>query len=88
LLTDSAILDWLPSGDVALQYQASRGLLGEDRPDLRTRIAREGWGASCLPAAMMMALGGERFYQPKWTRTHYTLLDLKTFCITPDHPLI
>ena len=82
LLADSTILDWLLSGDVALQYQASRDLLGEDRPDLRARIATEGWGARLLACRNDDGSWGERFYQPKWTSTHYTLLDLKTLCIT------
>lgn len=31
---------------------------------------------------------GSKFYQPKWTSTHYTLLDLRNLCISPENPLI
>ena len=31
---------------------------------------------------------GIRFYQPKWTSTHYTILDLKNLQIDPQHELI
>jgi hypothetical protein len=34
----SHLLDWLLSGDVAIQYQARRDLLSEERPDLRARL--------------------------------------------------
>jgi hypothetical protein len=28
---------------------------------------------------------GLSFYQPKWTSTHYTLLDLRNLCLSPGH---
>ena len=45
---ERGILDWLLEGDVAIQYQARRDLLGDDDPALRARIATEGWGARYL----------------------------------------
>ena len=44
----SDIVSWLLEGDVSIQYQVYRDLLDEERPDVRTRIAREGWGAHYL----------------------------------------
>ena len=87
-MTDAEIIDWLLEGDPAIQYQTYRDLLGEDRPDIRARIATEGWGARFLACRNDDGSWGQRFYQPKWTSTHYTLLDLRTLCIAPDHPLI
>ena len=49
MLTEE-LLEWLLAGDVAVQYQVHRDLLGEDRPDLRDRIASEGHGAALLAA--------------------------------------
>jgi hypothetical protein len=83
-----SILEWLIAGDVSIQYQARRDLLGDDRARLRARIAREGWGARFLAQRNPDGSWGRGFYQPKWTSTHYTLLDLKTLAIAPDHPVV
>lgn len=78
------LLNWLLAGDVAIQYQVYRDLLDEERPDLRARIAIEGWGAQFLGARQPAGHWGRGFYQPKWISTHYTLLDLKHLGIAPD----
>ncbi len=85
---EDRFLEWLLDGDVSVQYQTHRDLLGVDRPDLRTRIAGEGWGARFLSYRKPDGHWGERFYQPKWTSTHYTLLDLKNLAVSPNNPLI
>lgn len=82
------IIDWLLSGDVSVAYQARRDLLGEDRPELRSRIARDGWGAAFLAKRNEGGHWGKGFYEPKWASSHYTLLDLKNLAIDPGHPLI
>jgi hypothetical protein len=82
------LIDWLLAGDVAIQYQVRRDLLDEERPDLQARIAVEGWGAQFLAARRPEGHWGRGFYQPKWTSTHYTLLDLKHLGIAPNHPQI
>ena len=81
------VLDWLLAGDVSIQYQTRRDLLDEERPDLRARIAREGWGRRFLEARNSDGSWGRGFYQPKWTSSHYTLLDLKALQIDPGHPV-
>ena len=83
-----AVIDWLLAGDVAVQYQARRDLLGEDDLSLRDRIASEGWGAAYLAARKPEGHWGEKYYFPKWTSTHYTLLDLKNLGIDPASPPI
>lgn len=87
-LYEKHLITWLLAGDVALQYQTHRDLLGEERPDLRARIATEGWGARILRARKKAGHWGRGFYQPKWTSTHYTVLDLKNLSLAPDHPLL
>jgi hypothetical protein len=82
------LIDWLLAGDVAIRYQVHRDLLDEERPDLRARIAVEGWGAQFLAARRPDGHWGRGFYQPKWISTHYTLLDLRHLGIAPDHPRI
>lgn len=81
------ILRWLQAGDVAIRYQVGRDLLGRDDVRLQARIAREGWGARYLACRNRDGSWGERFYQPKWTSTHYTLLELKTLGLPPNNPL-
>ena len=82
------ILQWLLDGDIAIQYQVHRDLLGKIRPDLQQRIKSEGWGQAFLSKRLENGHWGYKFYQPKWTSTHYTLLDLKNLAIEPAVPEI
>ena len=75
-MTNEQLITWLLEGDVSVAYQARRDLLDDERPDLRARIATEGWGARFLAARQPNGHWGRGFYQPKWISTHYTLLDL------------
>jgi hypothetical protein len=86
-LVDADVLRWLQDGDVAIRYQVGRDLLGKDDSALQSRIAREGWGAKLLACRNRDGSWGLGFYQPKWTCTHYTLLDLKTLGLPPDNRL-
>ena len=81
-------VSWLLQGDVAIQYQTHRDLLDKDSPDLRARIAVEGWGKQLLDRRNPDGSWGLDFYRPKWTSSHYTLLSLKGLAIAQDHPLI
>ena len=81
------IIDWILKGDVSIQYQAYRDLLGIDRRDLQDNIAIEGWGQQFLNKRNLNGHWGDRFYQPKWISTHYTLLDLRYLNINPENDL-
>jgi hypothetical protein len=85
---DDSQIEWLLQGDAAIQWQTWRDLLDQERPELQSRIAQEGWGARYLECRNAEGSWGRGFYQPKWTSSHYTLLDLKTLGIAPDQPLI
>lgn len=87
-MTQDQLIQWLLEGDVSIQYQVYRDLLKEDRPDLRQRIANEGWGALYLSKQNENGHWGRGFYQPKWISTHYTILDLRNLEIAPDQPRI
>jgi hypothetical protein len=78
------LINWLLEGDVSIQYQVHRDLLGIERPDLQERITTAGWGARFLSFRRKEGHWGQRFYQPKWISTHYTILDLKNLAIAPD----
>ena len=60
--------NWLLAGDVAIQYQVYRDLLDEERPDLRARIASEGWGAQFLGARQPEGHWGRGFTNPSGFR--------------------
>lgn len=77
---------WLLSGDISIQYQTQRDLLGYDDIILKEKISSEGWGRLFLESRNNNGSWGLAYYQPKWISTHYTLLDLRNLCITPYHP--
>ncbi|MGD8749152.1 MAG: hypothetical protein PVI44_11845, partial [Balneolaceae bacterium] len=86
--TGEQVIKWLLSGDVSVQYQVHRDLLHTDIHQLKEyqqRIATEGWGAKYLKARRPDGHWGKGLYQPKWTSTHYTLLDLKNLGFPPGN---
>ncbi len=87
-MNENELIQWLLQGDVSIQYQTHRDLLGLSKPELRARIATEGWGAKFLSFRKPEGHWGQGFYQPKWISSHYTLLDLKHLNISPDLPEI
>ena len=86
-MDEPQIIEWLLEGDVSIQYQTYRDLLGNDRKDLQDSIAREGWGKQFLSLRNSNGHWGESFYQPKWISSHYTLLDLRNLNISPGNEL-
>jgi hypothetical protein len=80
------IIDWLLKGDVSIQYQVYRDLLQTERKDLQDKIASEGWGKQFLSRRNSNGHWGKAFYQPKWTSSHYTLLDLRNLNLNPENP--
>ncbi|MXP22295.1 hypothetical protein GIY30_13180 [Gordonia sp. HNM0687] len=80
-------MTWLLDGDPAVAYQATRDLLGVDDARLQVRIADEGAGATLLAARGPDGHWGAGFYNPKWTSTHYTLLELRGLGLAPTHPV-
>lgn len=88
LLITKDIISWLLQGDVSIQYQVYRDLLDDEKPALRNKIEKEGWGLKFLSYRKADGHWGKAFYQPKWISTHYTLLDLKNLCISPDQKAI
>lgn len=78
---------WLSEQDVSIQYLYTR--LVRQYPDtgLQKRIASEGYGSFLLSQQNPDGHWGKYYYQPKWTSTHYTLLQLKDCGISPDQPV-
>jgi hypothetical protein len=79
---DEEVIEWLLNGDISIQYQVYRDLLKINKPGLKERISIEGWGKEFLSLRNTNGHWGLKFYKPKWTSTHYTLLDLKNLSIS------
>jgi len=71
------IIKWLLDGDIAIQYQTYRDLLGEEKTDLRERISKEGFGKELLSRQQENGHWGGGYYHYKWINTHYTLMELR-----------
>lgn len=82
------IIEWLLEGDASLQYQAWRDLLGKDKKKLQDSIVAEGWGYKFLSMRHSNGHWGDRFYQPKWISTHYTLLDLRNLNLPSKNDVV
>jgi hypothetical protein len=87
-MNNQQIIDWLLEGDVSIQYQVWRDLLGSDKKKLQIRIANEGWGTKILSKRNSDGHWGDRFYQPKWISTHYTLLDLRNLNLPSNNEIV
>jgi hypothetical protein len=85
VIHERQLIAWLLEGDVSIQYQVHRDLLATEKPHLRDLIATEGWGTQFLSFRKKEGHWGQRFYQPKWISTHYTILDLKNLAISQNN---
>jgi len=75
-----AVTAWLMEGDPAIQYLTHRDLLQSQLEQLRALqdvLPREGICSRLLSCQREDGHWGQHYYQPKWTSTHYTLLELK-----------
>lgn len=84
MILNDNIIKWLLDGDISIQYQTYRDLLDTEKPDLKRKISKEGWAYRYLLLRKPDGHWGKGFYSPKWTSTHYTLLDLKNFNISQN----
>ena len=82
------IIEWLLQGDISIQYQVNRDLLGDNNKNLQNRIDKEGWGKILLSKRNSNGHWGEGFYQPKWISTHYSLLDFRNLNPNPKNKII
>lgn len=80
------MIAWLLASDPAIAYQTRRDLLDDDDAAARAAIATSGTAAQLLAARRPNGHWGEGFYQPKWTSTHYTLMELRDHQVDPALP--
>ncbi len=82
------IVDWLLAGDPAIAFQTLRDIGRAGDNDLiaaQRQIAREGWGRAYLDRRGANGHWGQKYYFPKWTCTHYSLLDLRNLGLPRDN---
>ncbi len=85
---NESVINWLLDGDVSIQFATKRDLLQykeEDICQLQKDIENKGWGRKYLDARGSDGLWGNGIYNPKWTSTHYTLLDLRNLNISKNN---
>ena len=85
-MSRDAVLEWLLAGDAAVRFQTTRDLLHRDAAALQPMVATQGDGATILAARGVDGHWGRGFYQPKWTCSHYSLLELRNLGLGPEHP--
>ena len=76
-------------GDPSIRWQTQRDLL--DRAEStwqreRAKVATSGWGAELLQRQDADGGWSNAVYSPKWTSTHYTLLQLVRMGLPPTNP--
>ena len=68
---------WMQSRDISLKYLVKRDLLEMDDLSIKDQILTEGYGLKIMNLQDSKThLWGEGVYSPKYTSTHYTLLEL------------
>ena len=82
------LIKWLLEGDVSIQYQTHRDLLGNEDENLRERISIEGFGKRLLNLQQKDGHWGGGYYHYKWINTHYTLLELRRLNIKPNNGIM
>lgn len=79
---------WLLEGDSSIRWQVQRDL--QDRAEAtwkreRAKVASSGWGAELVARQDPDGGWSSAIYSPKWTSTHYTLLQLVRLGLPPSH---
>ncbi|MBN2795634.1 MAG: hypothetical protein JXR88_09525 [Clostridia bacterium] len=81
------VMSELINADPSIAYQVKRDLIGYEDLELKARIAEVGFGKRFLSYQRENGWG-ERYYQPKWTSTHYTMMDLRALEIDTVTPIV
>ncbi len=87
-MNNQQIIEWLLEGDISIQYQTCRDLLGSDKKKFQNRIAIEGWGLKFLSKQHSNGHWGDGFYQPKWISTHYSFFDLRNLNLPTNNEVV
>lgn len=83
-LTDE-IKAWLMDGDPSIQYLLHKDILKLPHEEYQKAMEEKGWVKDLIDLwDKKSAQWGKGIYGPKWISTTYTMLDLKSFEVSPD----
>ncbi|MHC5246837.1 hypothetical protein [Enterococcus sp. LJL90] len=78
---------WLSNQDVSIQYLYEKMLFKNDNLEKQALVSEEGYGKFFLDQQNSDGHWGKYYYQPKWTSTHYTVLQLKELGLPQDNSI-
>jgi hypothetical protein len=81
-------LDWIRSGDPSLDYLVDRDLFDHKDEQKHHKIGKIGWCFEYIKNRKSDGSWGNRFYQPKWICSHYTILELRNLEYPPTDKLL
>lgn len=81
-------IDWLRNGDPSLDYLVDRDLFDHKNESKHRKIGKTGWCFEYIKSRKPDGSWGNRFYQPKWTCSHYTILELRNLEYPPTDRLL
>ncbi len=81
-------IEWIRHADPSLDYLVERDLFGKDDDQKHNRIGETGWCSEYLMNRKSDGSWGNRFYQPKWICSHYTILELRNLAYPPKDELL
>lgn len=76
---------WLNQQDISVQYIYGKLVFSNQDSEKQKLIATQGYGQYFLSKQNVNGHWGKYYYQPKWTSTHYTLLQLKDIGMSQDN---
>ena len=81
-------IDWIRNGDPSLDYLVDKYLLGINNEQKHNRIGKCGWCSDYIERRLPNGSWGNRFYQPKWICSHYTILELRNLEYPPTDKIL
>ncbi len=82
------IIEWIRSGDPSLDYLVDRDLFDKKNESKHSNIGKSGWCFEYIKNRNHDGSWGNRFYQPKWICSHYTILELRNLEYPPNDSLL
>lgn len=81
-------IEWIRSADPSLDYLVDRDLFDTIDEEKHRRIGKTGWCSEYIKRRKPDGGWGNRFYQPKWICSHYTILELRNLEFPPGDALL
>lgn len=82
------VIEWIRTADPSLDYLVERDVFGRDDAIRRSGIGQSGWCKEYIQNRNADGSWGNRFYQPKWICSHYTILELRNLEYPPTDTVL